>query len=205
MEYLGPVEICITPDDKGRGIFATEDVQAGKLIMVCKALAMVRQQEFNEALSLNAAMGVKLVRLFMKSKEDLWQLYTLTNSRGNSKKDVPPMNMFGPNKTMRGGYLLKSELEDLQVDINRISGIIDVTSYTKSVFGKSLFTALWVIPGFINNLPNKSKIEIGESAFFHANKDIKAGDELTLNYLDIYAPSLVSLQETTFPVQKVPY
>ncbi|MCO5568119.1 hypothetical protein L7F22_021815 [Adiantum nelumboides] len=38
-DYFGPVEIQMTADGRGRGLFATKDIKAGKLVIVCKAVA----------------------------------------------------------------------------------------------------------------------------------------------------------------------
>jgi hypothetical protein len=48
MEYVGPIEIKIIPN-KGRGIFATQNIPKGTLIVVEKAIAICRINPLDRA------------------------------------------------------------------------------------------------------------------------------------------------------------
>lgn len=49
---------------------------------------------------------------------------------------------------------------------------------------------LWWLPSFINHscLPSSSPILVGRALFIFASRDLRAGDEVTRSYFDIFQP-----------------
>ncbi|KAI5068695.1 hypothetical protein GOP47_0017040 [Adiantum capillus-veneris] len=204
-EYLEPVAIRLTPDGKGRGLFATKDLKAGSLVLVSNAMAMARWKNSKDTFrSLQGDVVTELVQRCMRSKADLQRLDTLPDSSQSKRTDVPSMSLFGPNQAARAGVeppqghaiIRDCQLED--VDAERIERIFLTTGYAsdgehrsdlaRALIGADLFCGLWLLPSFINHscFSNLSQIDVGRAAFFHATRDINAGDELTVSYIDAH-------------------
>ncbi|MCO5580310.1 hypothetical protein L7F22_034176 [Adiantum nelumboides] len=219
-DYLGPVEIRLTGDGRGRGLFATKDLEEGSLVLVSNAMAMARWlSPEDDCNCLEDDVVTKLVQRCMRCKEDLEGLYALqgSGSEQRERRDVPSMSLFGPNKLAAAARA--RHVEDIQdilmriradsqqqpkVDAKRIKGIVNCTAYKSNTaliqqsnditnertVNSELFCGLWLLPGFINHscIANLSRLDVGESAFFHATRQIKAGDELTVCYTDVHSP-----------------
>ncbi|MCO5582222.1 hypothetical protein L7F22_036114 [Adiantum nelumboides] len=102
--YLGPVEIQMRADGRGRGLFATKDIKAGTLVMVSKAIAFSRRKDQHAIeTGLNEETFTKLVNICMKSKEQLQHIYLLHDgAKEIGDINTPSMCCFGPNKTKSG-------------------------------------------------------------------------------------------------------
>ncbi|MCO5588020.1 hypothetical protein L7F22_041974 [Adiantum nelumboides] len=216
-DYLGPVEIRLTGDGRGRGLFATKDLEAGSLVLVSNAMALARWlSPKDDCNSLEDDVVTKLVQRCMRCKEDLEGLYALqgSGSEQRERRDVPSMSLFGSDKradrSLEDMYdifmrIRADSQQQPKVDAKRIKAIVNCTAYKsnaaliqqsnditneRGLTNSELFCGLWLLPGFINHscIANLSRLDVGESAFFHATREIKAGDELTVCYTDVHLP-----------------
>ncbi|MCO5613031.1 hypothetical protein L7F22_067305 [Adiantum nelumboides] len=136
-DYLSPVEIQMTANGRGRGLFATKDIKARRLVMNSKEITFSRRKDqhaIETGYDLNEEMLSKLVKDCMKSKEHLRKIYLLHDG---AKKigdiNIPSMCRFGPNKTKRGGAMNLDDQDDLLIDVECIE-LHRVSEFSKMAF-----------------------------------------------------------------------
>ncbi|KAJ7536322.1 hypothetical protein O6H91_12G064600 [Diphasiastrum complanatum] len=215
-DYVGAVEIRMADQSmRGRGLFATKDVQMGSLLLVSNAVAETQADRKTVYLHMDFTsrrintgaqedIVTKLVDRAMGSPKFLKQLNTLKGSSSAScSLEVPSMELFKPN-SVSPFLTTAEELQDesAQIDIVRIREIVKYNAFGKSgtisdsagaKFGEELADrscGLWMLPSFINHscIPNASMIFLGSVMFVHAAHDIRAGEEVTLPYFDALVP-----------------
>ncbi|KAG6552425.1 hypothetical protein Mapa_005986 [Marchantia paleacea] len=191
--FVGPVEIRASVAAGGRGLFATQNVKAGDLLMVSNAVVRSPDKE---------TLVTQLSKLCSASRKRLRQVYSLSSELqilAQEDNRIPPMDLFKP-----GGELELESAADVQLDLVRIHGIVKVNAITvwdssleseKSSAGthepeasESKYSALWLLPSFMNHscTPNCVTYNPGRDILFvYACRDIFADEELHIAYFDI--------------------
>ncbi|KAK1376460.1 SET domain-containing protein [Heracleum sosnowskyi] len=196
-EYIGPVEIKKS-EISGRGLFATKNLDSGSLLLVTKAVAVERgilpQSDIDNSGQL--VMWKNLVDKVVDSAGKCNRTYhiicKLSNGEEEESLEVPGIDMFRPDAD-------ESLFSDEKVDKGRLLSILDVNSLTEDmistkVLGKSsndyYGVGLWVLSSFINHscYPNAKRFHIGDYVIVHISRDVKAGEELTFGYFDVFSP-----------------
>lgn len=211
-DFVGRVEIKMTEDGRGRGLYATRKIRTGELLLVSNPVAVAYGNASTTAVcmdkALNTASQVDLVAAVVchagKSQKLLRQLYSLHYSSTPSSLEVPAIDLFKTDGHMSEGQAEQDG--NLQVDVNRIREIINSNSFGAAeghMFAsrkKRLqvrlcqrghsFTGLWLLPSLINHscLPNSSRLDVGRAMFIHASKPIERGEEITISYFDTLLP-----------------
>ncbi|MCO5548445.1 hypothetical protein L7F22_001901 [Adiantum nelumboides] len=84
VEPIGPVEIRVTRDDRGRGLFATKDLKAESLVLVSNAMSMARlQSPKDNAKTLKAMQVLQMARFPKRAYLQLpneWPVKDMANS-----------------------------------------------------------------------------------------------------------------------------
>lgn len=177
-EYEGSVVVKDSPN-KGRGLFATETIRAGQLILASKAFAYVVAS--NEA------------GIFLNSKDTKC---IKTRSQTQLVTSIAQILNNCPEKctefySLYGGanYSNKLSSEDFQVDVKRIEEICRYNSFGTGGFGnaaKDDVSGIWISPAFINHScvdANSLWTLNGNFLFVRAFNDIAKGDEISISYL----------------------
>lgn len=178
-EYAGTIIVKDSPN-KGRGLFATETIKAGQLILASRAFAHVVVSN-QVGIFLNSK-GEK----FLKSRSQT----QLVTSIAQILNDCPERS--SEFYSLYGGvnYSNKASSTDLlQVDITRIEEICRYNSFGQGGFDsatKDDVSGIWIMPSFINHScvdANSSWMRNGNFLFVRAFNDISKGDEILISYL----------------------
>ena len=198
-EYIGPVEIRKS-EIRGRGLFATKNVDAGTSVLATKAIATERciLPDQNEELADNIQLVMwknfidKVVESASKCKRLHLLLSVLSNGEDEDVLEVPDVNLF------RAETEEESALSMGKPDMDKILSTLDVNSLVEDaasakVLGKNsdyYGVGLWILPAFINHScsPNARRLHVGDHVIVHASRDIKAGEEITFAYFDVLSP-----------------
>lgn len=182
--YIGPVRIDRTPDGRGRGLYVTQDVEAGDILIINNAFAA----SYNDAN--HEQMYEKIAAVVKDSPRALRQFYSLASDVHQEKLGIPNVELFDdsiPFTAIDDGMLEFSE--------SRIRHIIQVNSFagkltTAEHQEQGKINGLWLLPSFMNHscCPTASRLLVGETMFFMAAQNLKANDELTICYTDCMAP-----------------
>lgn len=214
-DFVGSVEIKMTEDSRGRGLYATQEIGAGQFLLVSNAVAVACESastamfHVDNRCKLSSASQEDLVAAVVcaarKSQRLLRQLYSLFNSSTPSSLHVPAIDLFKTDDRILAGSEVQNEI--LQVDVNRIRDIVRLNSFGESIgtlVSKSKIneaglglpernrTGLWLLPSLINHscLPNSRWLLVGNAIFIHASKAIGSGEEITIPYFDVLVPLL---------------
>lgn len=194
-DFVGSVEIKMTEDGRGRGLYATRKIKTGQLLLVSNAVAVVYDSVFANITTATREDHLSaVVCAVSKSQRLLRQVYSLQDSPMSCSLDAPAIDLF---KTESPG----EQNENLVVDVKRIRDIIGLNAFggtvqmfasKSSIYEANLrqqdhFHGLWLLPSFINHscLPNSSWLEVGSAMFIHASKPIERGEEITIPYFDV--------------------
>ncbi|KAL2642480.1 hypothetical protein R1flu_010067 [Riccia fluitans] len=191
-DYVGPVEIRETPH-AGRGLFVTERVDAGCLLLVSNALAIASTTASNTAADLCVKLAGNLLNLAKASKRVQYQLYYLTSGKPELENPgIPEINLFRPSSSW-------SPDPKKNVDLSFIDVVKKVTFNTfdasravcdglkieaKGDTCSTISSGMWVLPSFLNHscVPNTGITFVGRAMFLRASRDLEAGEELTTSY-----------------------
>lgn len=186
-DYVGPVFIDRTSDGRGRGLFASRDVEAGEVLLISNAFAA----SYNDSHSIG--LFTKLVTIVRQSPLALRQLYTLAGADAQAQDSmvVPSISLFDPGIDPPA----VAASENLQFDEMRVMHIMNVNSFEGELSSPqkdpvTTLTGLWLLPSFINHScsPNASRLVVREAMFIHAATDIQEKEEITIGYTDIMSP-----------------
>ncbi|XP_068325883.1 methyltransferase FGSG_00040-like [Pyrus communis] len=197
-EYIGAVQIKKS-EIRGRGLFATKNIDAGTLVLVVKAVATERGILPGQELDENAQLVMwknfteKVMDSVAKCSRICDLISTLSSGEDEDELEVPEINRFKPEAEHNGGCHNENEL-----DASRILSILDVNSLVEGAISSKILgknsdyygVGLWVLASFINHscVPNARRMHIGDYVMVHASRDVKAGEEITFTYFDVLSP-----------------
>ncbi|MCO5572951.1 hypothetical protein L7F22_026713 [Adiantum nelumboides] len=185
-DYIGPVSIARTPDGRGRGLFASRNVEAGDILLISNAFAA----SYNDIHSID--LFTKIAEMVQRSPKALRQFYSLAGYDFHDDMEVPNVKLFDPNVAYRDC----DPPANLDFDQKRIVHIMNVNSFEgelpSSANGKPdmRLTGLWLLPSFINHScsPNSSRLVVGEAMFIIASCNIQENEEISISYTDSMSP-----------------
>ncbi|KAL6983463.1 hypothetical protein U1Q18_016849 [Sarracenia purpurea var. burkii] len=199
-EFIGAVEIKKS-ETSGRGLFSTKNVDSGTLMVVTKAIAserVVLPLSSDEVLGKNKQLVMwknlidKVVESTAKCRRTNDLICNLSSGEEEDGLEVPDITLFRPEAAE------ESIFSNEKTDMGRILSILDVNSLVEDsisakILGKNCGyygVGLWLIPSFINHScnPNARRLHIGDYMIVHASRDIKAGEEITFAYFDVFSP-----------------
>lgn len=196
-EYIGAVQIRKS-GIRGRGLFATNNIEAGTLVLITKAVATERgifpglDLDENAQLVMWKNFTEKVLDSAAKCSRTCGLISTLSSGEDEDELEVPEINLFKP-ESEQNWYPNEKKL-----DATRILSILDVNSIVEDsisskVLGKNsdyYGVGLWVLASFINHscIPNARRLHVGDYVIVHASRDVKAGEELTFSYFDVLNP-----------------
>ncbi|EFJ26728.1 hypothetical protein SELMODRAFT_412433 [Selaginella moellendorffii] len=193
-DFVGPVKVAMTRDGRGRGLFLTESVSVGQLLLVSNAVAMVFPDEDCPVLEVDkfGTLLTAVLRACMASPRTLAQVYSLAESDPVTgltidKNEVPEMELFQPNT---GSLELH---EELLLDVTRIANILHCINENGKAADTLVtrdFDGLWTLPSFLNHscLPNVGVHYVGKALLVVAARDMEAETELVRSYGSALAP-----------------
>ncbi|KAL2630014.1 hypothetical protein R1flu_014700 [Riccia fluitans] len=198
-DYVGPLEIRST-SHAGRGIFLTEDVEAGKILMVSNGLAFGASERDDRG-EQYSGLTEEIIFLCNSSKRFLHQVHYLRTSNTDNPRvtgEIPSMDLFIPGND----WCPKTEIEIPSWDevwgkavTNSFDAHRTISPLTFGE-GKSELAAvnfeeqmgvigIWGLPSFFNHscAPNCSTLNIGRAMFVRAAEAMPVGTELTISYV----------------------
>jgi hypothetical protein len=169
------------------------------LILVTKAIAMERSILVGKDLSEDTQLVMwknfidKVVDSVRKCHKTRDLIGKLSIGENEDELDVPDVDLFRPESI---GEVNSSE--DIDIDMVKLLAILDVNSLTEDSVSANVLrknndcygVGLWLLPSFINHscCPNARRLHVGDYLIVHASRDLKAGEEITLAYLDPLTP-----------------
>ncbi|XP_050374071.1 methyltransferase FGSG_00040 [Argentina anserina] len=196
-EYIGAVEMRRS-GIRGRGLFATKNMEAGSLVLISKAVATERGILPGHDLDENAQLVMwknfteNVLDSVTKCSRICSLISTLSSGEDEDELEVPAIDVFKPEFEQIGNS------EEKKVDASRILSILDVNSIVEDsisskVLGKNsdyYGVGIWILASFINHscIPNARRVHVGDYVIVHASRDVKAGEELTFAYFDVLNP-----------------
>ncbi|XP_024369485.1 uncharacterized protein [Physcomitrium patens] len=197
-DYIGPVIITDVGRGRGRGLVLTKDVEAGELLLVSNPIANLQLQvdhtrrEISEAIVNGRVQEgfLKVLDAAQAHKNGLEKLLMLCD--GEKALPAPPVNYTELDSATQKHLDAASFRRIIQ--LNAING--DATMGWKNLpcsgeqNRKVDHWGLWWLPSFMNHscLPSSSPIRVGKALFVFASRDLRAGDEVTRAYFDIFLP-----------------
>lgn len=173
-EFVGPISVR-SVKGKGRGIFATQDLAPGELIMGSRALAIVFPDS-NPASSSRLLREIKKLGSLRESVADL--------IRKDSTFAAQVYDLYaGPGL----GYL-ETPAENL-IDMDRIERICSFNAFQGSVLGYASENCfgLWYLPSFLNHdcLGGNARWTVFKNFMFvRVIKKIRKDEEVLISYVD---------------------
>ncbi|XP_059075197.1 uncharacterized protein LOC131060441 [Cryptomeria japonica] len=206
--YIGPVLVKKSVG-RGRGLFATDNVDIGDFLLVENAIAssctkLTRLKGGPERvipcmIEVKAKLGhlkrdleAKIISCAASSPRILQQLEYLADS---DEMKVPPMDLFRINNASWNNYDVCNQ--GWELDQHKLAKImrnvacqIQTTESNSELNRQNEQYGLWALPSFINHscFPNANCIVVGEAMFIIAARKIAAGEEITIPYFDTLLP-----------------
>lgn len=180
-QYTGPVVVKDSPN-RGRGLFATETIKAGQLILACRAFATVVFEQVPEKKwhtisrkrsdeTLPPALITAITQILTDCPEKCSEFYSLYGG-----------DEYSNNKS--------SNRQALQVDEKRIRDICNYNAFGYGGFGETVsqncITGIWILPSYINNNcidANSVWALNADFMFVRAFHDIPKGAEIFICYM----------------------
>ncbi|XP_024531916.1 uncharacterized protein LOC9642320 [Selaginella moellendorffii] len=181
LDFVGPVKFR-SRRDGGIRLFATEDIEAGKIVLLSNALGYVRDMYTEHAV---VDVYVKLVQAALKSPRTSLQLHYLWRKIfDEDKAGIPPMRVFMPNSDI-------DWTEKRAVETDKIRHILEHN------FKLGFVGGVWTLPGFIAHScrGNLCVVQVGPAKIFRATLDIEKGEELTYSYAPSFEILPVGLRQ----------
>ncbi|OIT33341.1 PREDICTED: uncharacterized protein LOC109206132 [Nicotiana attenuata] len=197
-EYIGPIEIKKS-EISGRGLFVTKNVDCGSLLLVTKAVAIERAivpecifQDSKEQAQLGMWKSFieKIVESAKKCNRTRDLICKLSTGENEDDFEVPDIDLFRPE-------VEDSNFLDEKIDMKKLLNILDVNSLVEELISSKVEgknsdvhgIGLWLLASLINHScdPNVRRSHVGDHVMIHASRDIKAGEELTLAYFDVFS------------------
>ncbi|XP_057849630.2 methyltransferase FGSG_00040 [Cryptomeria japonica] len=206
--YIGPVLIKKSVG-RGRGLFATDNVDIGDFLLVDNAIASSSTEirrlkgspkrvipciiEVQTKLGqLKQELEAKIISCAASSPRILQQLEYLADS---DELKVPPINLFRINNASwntcdvpnKGWELDQHQLAKI---MRNVGCQIQTIESSSDMLRQNEKYGLWVLPSFINHscFPNANCVVVGEAMFIIATRKIAAGEEIAISYFDSLKP-----------------
>ncbi|XP_024521385.1 uncharacterized protein LOC9644457 isoform X2 [Selaginella moellendorffii] len=176
-DYFGPLELRMTPDGRGRGVYLTRDVRRGELLIVCNPTAYVKTPRIENA---DRDLYVELIRSCSTSSRPRYHIYAMADA--SKMTTVPDLDRF---KCNIGRVVVPPGSKVEEVDIERVRRVGHRCGFTTQA-GDAWIAGVWASSGFFNHscTPNASKVCFGRVMFIRAARNMSAGDEVLLSYLE---------------------
>lgn len=174
--------------NKGRGLFATEDIKHGGLVMVEKAFSAT----FGDELGNDHSMIINLDSERVKYGAHWESLYaTIHKMRQNPNQASKILDLFDGGKFQRkrancvdgsavvDAFQVQAIIERNGFGCPMIRSTMDIdTDWAK------LSCGIWIHAGYMNHscLPNARRAFFGDMTIVRAICDIKSGDEILMDY-----------------------
>lgn len=177
--YFGKTKVKDTPN-AGRGLFATQNIKAGDLIICEKAFCVVWAHEAKKAWT---AMTYDLRDSRMRATPAGLHRAVVQKLLNNPSQAEKVLDLFGDYEGI--GKKLVTQDGGPIIDTFRIHDIIARNAFGPGgQFGEEDATkasaGLWVYAAYINHscLPNAQKEYIGDLMLVRTLRDVKAGEEI---------------------------
>ncbi|GLJ09738.1 hypothetical protein SUGI_0115010 [Cryptomeria japonica] len=194
--FIGPVEIRMTSNGSGRGLFATEDVQTGETLLLSEPLAVSRKA-LQDPIRNGLIQNVK--NALVSNGEKTLQIFL---SHGSCKQ-IPNMLDFFQEKSPKPSEKLREKLAGKDDEIRQIIERIALDDRSLDLMTEKqedsamwnlvperLYYGVWLLPSFINHscVPNAARKTDKEIMSIHATKRIQKGEEITIPYFEVLVP-----------------
>ncbi|GLJ09736.1 hypothetical protein SUGI_0114920 [Cryptomeria japonica] len=194
--FIGPVEIRMTRNGSGRGLFATEDVQTGETLLLSEPLAVSRKA-LQDPIRNGLLENVK--NALLSNGEKTLQIFL---SYGSCKQ-IPNMLDFFQEKSPKPSEKLREKLAGKDDEIRQIIECIALDDRSLDLMTEKqedsamwnlvperLYYGVWLLPSFINHscVPNAARKTDKEIMSIHATKRIQKGEEITIPYFGVLVP-----------------
>lgn len=175
--------------EKGRGLFATCDLEAGELVMCEKAFCVAGLEEEAEesriinlldstmSIGTHALRLVKVLQKLLHSPKQAARFFELCDGNYQSRPSPAPVDGVVPVDAFQVISALKA---------NGFSCPSSASSITMDEEDEgSKCTGVWLISSAINHdcIGNVSRTFLGDMLLLRANRRISAGEELTMRYI----------------------
>ena len=204
-DYVSPNVELRSGGIAGRGLFASEDVPAGTLLIASKATLCLFAHEMA-----NHENGTEATRSFNAVREALARQLTRLVENGSCRR---VLRLAGGRQSSTIDFDLRKDdvydYDDMQFDSDEIKNIISKNSFALSPLKSSADDnplgdvaggggALFYAPSFLNHscLPIASYFRIGDMMFVKACRAIEQGEELTVHYLSVEGSNEKERNET---------
>ncbi|KAL7267546.1 hypothetical protein RUND412_009864 [Rhizina undulata] len=173
-DYKGPVEVKAT-EEFGKGVYVTQNVKAGDLLMVYKALCFTydrgNEVDETEATMLTGKRGHKELTELLSASKKLRGIFSnfYMHSQGIKLPVSEDIDML--------------HHEIIKLTVNSNSFRTSVFDFRKGV-AENYGGGIWHLPSFINHscLGNARPAFIGDLFVLRAVEDIPAGDQVFICY-----------------------
>jgi anti-sigma28 factor (negative regulator of flagellin synthesis) len=172
-------------ENKGRGVIALNDIPAGSLLVVSKALVCEfgdEPREFGKKDHSHVGIKRELQRHIASNPSIIPNLCAIYDGTTDTSKLLPRIV----------NNLPFVDIKEKEFDTKRIDKIIALNSFSlRGVFesqereDKDYGAAFHLLPAFFNHAlhPNCTYFTAGDMLIMRSNKGIKAGDEVTISYI----------------------
>eukprot|EP00434_Breviolum_minutum_P034760 symbB.v1.2.030771.t1/scaffold3505.1/size55173/3 len=182
--YVGPVRLGYS-EERGRGLFVTEDVPKGRLLLCAKALVTGLNEDLPKLLRQQCVGGLlDLVR-------------SLSRGTPESERKMPatsvvqladPQDLLETDES--ADELTLEEARDILYHNQFSLPLVNPNAAPLEVGNDTERSGLWLLPVFVNHscLPNVQRIIVLDCLFLRAGRDLKCGDELFDSYVETLQP-----------------
>ena len=168
-DYINPKLRKETDSVKGIKIISTDNIKKGELLVVSKAFESI-PNDFQMPLSMKVEQLTSMIKDKLDSNisyfDDFFSLYNGNNLKSTIEERI------------KSKKITHEEISNI-IKCNGISTIRSMMKEKMLVFG------LWTFPSLFNHscLPNTYYFGIGDCIVIIAQQDIKANEEITINYI----------------------
>ncbi|CAN4124477.1 unnamed protein product [Withania somnifera] len=183
-EYIGSIEIKKS-EISGRGLFATKNLDCGI------PESLFRDSKEQAQLDMGKSFIDEVMESIKKCIRTRDLIRKLSNGENENNLEAPDIDLFRPEAE-------DSRFHDEKIDKEKLLNNLDVNSIVEELISAKILgkhndvhgIGLWILASFINHScdPNVRRSHVGDHVMIHASRDIKAGEELTFAYFDVFSP-----------------
>jgi len=200
--FIGPLKVELS-DTRGRGLYATRDIKRGELLSATKAYAFYKWnmelKDVSRTQRVNAAhedMANAIFERINNNPEEALRVNMLCDGKSSpTHVSIEMLNnhyAFIPDNTTitleKIRQIIRHNAYSVQYWCTNTTFMKQASIKDKSPFKTDDFgSGLWILDSFYNHScdPNVISLYIGDVKFVRAVRDIKAGEECLIQYLDI--------------------